>query len=395
MTMPSEPPDRRSASALALTRLPGCTHHRLGALLERWAYNPERAWAAVVAGDVDPALLGRSGGRQIVARWREVASTDDPGSSWQRLAVAQGIGLWLLGDDGYPPALVDDPDPPPVLFHRGCTAAIVPRRPTVAMVGTRRCTAYGTDVARELGRDLAGAGVSVVSGLALGIDGAAHEGALAALPSAAPPIGVVGSGLDVIYPPRHRSLWRRVAEVGILLSEAPPGSAPEPWRFPRRNRILAALADVVVVVESHASGGSLSTVRAAIDRGVSVMAVPGSVRSPSSAGTNRLLADGVAPVTEVDDILMALSLGGAPLLAAPEGGGLVAPETGADPVLSAVDWTPTATEDVLRRTGLSIAATTMALTRLEVSGQVRRRGGWWERVGTPGIGRDRGYTSST
>ncbi len=335
-------------------------------------------------------------------QWRRAAGRVDL-PAIDRRAAEVGASLWLRGDPRYPEALVEDPDPPAVLFAAGDAGALRTstgdRRPAVAVVGTRRCTSYGLDVARELGRDLAAAGVAVVSGLALGIDGAAHEGALAAGREAAP-VGVVGSGLDVVYPARHRSLWRRVAEAGLLLSEAPPGAEPEPWRFPRRNRILAGLADVVVVVESHASGGSLSTVRAAIDRGVQVMAVPGSVRSPSSSGTNRLLADGVAPVTEVGDVLVALSLEGA--VPALEGavpgrhrsdGGAVAGE--ADPLLEAVDWTPTATEEVLRRTGLSVGEAATALTRLEVRGLVRRRNGWWERVVPPAAPTDRGYTATT
>src|SRR5262249_15322114 len=157
---------------------------------------------------------------------------------------------------------------------RGSLAAL--DRPRVGLVGTRRCTPTGKSVARQLGRELAACGVAVVSGLAIGIDGCAHQGALAA--RAAPPVGVVGSRLDVVYPKSHRRLWDDVAAAGVLLSEAPLGAPPEPWRFPARNRILAALSDVVVVVESHAAGGSMHTVRAAVDRGIPVMAVPGSVR---------------------------------------------------------------------------------------------------------------------
>src|SRR5205823_12975808 len=125
---------------------------------------------------------------------------------------------------------------------------------------------------------------------------------------AAPVVGVVGCGLDVIYPPRHRQLWRQVAERGALLGEAPLGARPEPWRFPARNRILAALADAVVVVESHAAGGSNHTVAAAIDRSVPVLAVPGPVTSPASQGTNRLLAEGCHPATSADDVLVAIGL---------------------------------------------------------------------------------------
>jgi DNA processing protein len=401
--------DEVKAHALAVASLPGMNRHRLAKWLAAAGGDPVRAWR-VLAGPptLDLDLGSRLGppADRLVDRWRAVAGATDVHAAY-REARSLGIDLWLADAAGYPPALVDDPDPPPILFHRGGDAegavgargargapgGAGGRRAAVAIVGTRRSTAYGLDVARDLGRGLADAGVTVVSGLALGIDGAAHEGALAAGAGGAPPVGVVGSGLDVVYPRRHRLLWRRVAEAGVLLAEAPPGAPPEPWRFPQRNRILAGLADVVVVVESHASGGSMSTVRAAIDRGVTVMAVPGSVRSPSSAGTNRLLAEGVAPVTDVGDVLVALALEGA--ATAPR---LVAPAAGAgddDPVLAAVDWTPTATEEILRRTGLSVPDAATQLTRLEVRGLVRRRGGWWERIPSTGVAAEQGYTAST
>ena len=388
------------AWAVALATLPGCGQQRLRSVLHVGDHDPEAAWSAIVRGDRAQELadaVGR-GGANAVAAWRAASRSVDVERVW-RSVTDEGVGVWVERGDGYPAALADDPDPPPILFWRGDPQAL--EHPAVAIVGTRRCTAYGSDVARTLGRDLATAGVAVVSGLALGIDGAAHEGALAAghvdgrlvddddeptldlsptvTPDAGPPIAVVGSGLDVVYPPRHRALWHRVAEHGLLLTETPPRGAPEPWRFPRRNRILAALAQVVVVVESHATGGSLSTVRNAIDRGVTVMAVPGSVRSPASAGTNRLLADGAAPVTGVDDVLTALSLEGAFVAPAERREARVTGDDASSPVLAAVDWTPTATEDVLRRTGLSLGAAATELARLEVQGLVRRRGGWWER----------------
>ena len=407
-TLPAE------AFAVALAALPGCGQQRLHAVLRFHEHDAEAAWRSVRAGDHRDELAAAvgPGGGDVVARWCAAARTTDVERTWAGI-VDEGVGVWVERGAGYPPSLADDPDPPPILFWRGDPQAL--EHPAVAIVGTRRCTAYGADVARSLGRDLAAAGVAVVSGLALGVDGAAHEGALAAghvdgrlldvddiddcerspdgdavshaeVPDLGPPIGVVGSGLDVVYPPRHRALWHRVGDHGLLLTEAPLGASPEPWRFPRRNRILAALAKVVVVVESHARGGSLSTVRNAIDRGVTVMAVPGSVRSPSSAGTNRLLADGVAPVTSADDVLTALALEGVVLpvaspRAASNDGGRADDGDGADesPVLAAVDWTPTATEEVLRRTGLTLGAAATELARLEVEGRVRRRGAWWER----------------
>src|SRR5947208_8419119 len=252
---------------------------RLRELLARWT--PEAAWAAV--GDRGVAVLGR----------------------WEAYGEA-GVAVYVLGNDAYPIVLAEDHEAPAVLFSVGELAAA--DGPRGAIIGSGRCTRYGRDVAFDLGRDLARAGVRVVSGLALGIDGAAHLGALAAGDGAAPPVAVVGSGLDVVYPRAHARLWAHVAEAGVVLSEAPLGARPEAWRFPARNRILAALADVVVVVESHASGGSMHTVRAAEERGKLIMAVPGSVRNPASAGTNKLLSEGLPPARDTDDVLAAVAL---------------------------------------------------------------------------------------
>jgi DNA processing protein len=221
--------------------------------------------------------------------------------------------------------------------------------------------------------------VAVVSGLAAGIDGAAHEGALAG--GAAPPVGVVGSGLDVVYPRRHARLWERVAQAGVLLSEGPLGTRPEPWRFPARNRILVALADVLVVVESHPTGGSMHTVRAAEERGLPILVVPGPIRSRASSGTNQLLSQGCHPVCDAQDILTALSLrrasGPPPTLS------LVDPRTPPPdefaPVLEAVDWTPTAPETVLARTSGVPGRVSVALAWLEREGWVSADAGWWAR----------------
>jgi DNA processing protein len=240
------------AFAAALAALPGMGPARLATLLRRW--DPVTAWQRVLAGtavrprDVagacrpDPAAVGEG--------WRVRAAKTDVEAQWAA-QLEEGVDTWVCGRAGYPEALTADPEAPAVLFGKGRLAALEGRR--VAIVGTRNCTRYGRDVAFELGRDLSLHGVRVVSGLALGVDGAAHAGALAA--AVAPPVGVVGSGLDVVYPFRHRQLWSDVGRVGVLLSEAPLGARPEPWRFPVRNRIIAALAEVVVVVESFHTGG--------------------------------------------------------------------------------------------------------------------------------------------
>jgi DNA processing protein len=363
------------AFAAALAGLPGMGPARLAAILA--VDTPRRAWERVTVGegwshpDVLASLAPK--GADLLASWCRAVRGVDPAAVWQAIVDA-GVGVALSGSPGYPSALVGDVEPPAVVFHRGTPEAI--RGPRVAVVGTRRCTSTGAGVAWELGRDLAAGGVAVVSGLASGIDGAAHRGALAA--GGAPPIGVVGSGLDVVYPRHQGELWRAVASAGVLLSEAPLGARPERWRFPARNRIIAALADVVVVVESHRAGGSLHTVDEADRRGVDVMAVPGSVRSAASVGTNDLLAEGRAPVCSADDVLVALGLRPAGRRGRTEL--RPAPDPAEAPVLEAVGWQPTTLDQVALRTGLDLAALAPALDRLREAGWISQRGGWYERV---------------
>jgi DNA processing protein len=334
------------AFAAALAGLPGMGPARLVALLrDRSAM---QAWA--------------SAGRESAVSAAEVWAAHE----------AAGVAVHVLGSPSYPAALAADHEAPAVLFAQGDLTAI--DHPRVAIVGTRRCTHYGRDVARQLGRQLAEAGVTVVSGLALGIDGAAHQGALDV--EGAPPVAVVGSGHDVIYPRAHARLQRHVATRGVVLSEWPLGTRPEGWRFPSRNRILAALADVVVVVESHMAGGSRHTVEAANDRGRRILAVPGPITSPASAGTNRLLLEGCGPVTEVDDVLVALGLD---VTVAPTLDFRRRPEGDDAVVLAAVTWTPTNLDQIIARTGLRPGRVAVALAHLEEAGWLLASGGWWER----------------
>lgn len=290
---------------------------------------------------------------------------------------------WSMGcdDSGFPRSLADDPAPPARIYGLGDPALLADGRARVGMVGARKCTSYGRDLARQLGRELSGAGVSVVSGLALGIDGAAHEGALRA-DDGAPPIGVVASGLDVVYPPAHRRLWESVAQLGCLISESDLGTRPDPWRFPERNRIIAALSDIVVVVEAHPESGTRHTVDAAIARGVPVMAVPGPVGSRASQGANQLLREGCAPACDVDDVLTALGL--ERCATGPLFDRRPPPDPRDDVVLAAVDWAPTSLETLMRRTGFAPGELTAALYRLLAAGWTRCRDGWWERAAAPG-----------
>jgi DNA processing protein len=399
-------PDEAYAAALAT--LPGMGPARLSALLT--GRQPSEAWSHVRAGRTwsDADVLRALGPRadDLITRWRKEAESIDVPSVWFE-SEAAGVGVVLAGSAGYPAPLVGDVEPPAVLFHQGNLDLL--SGPRVAIVGTRRCSPTGTSVAFELGRDLSAAGVEVVSGLATGIDGAAHWGVLAAAghqcpttpnavassgldgpeaagpaTTAAPPVGVVGSGLDVVYPPRHRDLWAAVARTGLLLSEAPLGARPERWRFPARNRIIAALADLVVVVESHRRGGSLHTVDEADRRGVDVMVVPGSVRNPAATGSNELLAEGRAPVLSVDDVLVALGLGaGSSRPATGTTDRRPHPDPGDLAVLDALGWQPATLDDLVRRTGLALGRLAPALDRLEDAGWLARRGGWHERIPTP------------
>ena len=290
-------PTERGVHAAALASLPRATPRRLDRLLGK--QDPAKVWKKVETGQMAKWVAG-DGLHDV---WRDHACGTDLAAVAERL---ESLDAWVTtrASRQHPLALIYDIDPAPILFRRGRLPD--PFAPAAAIVGTRRCTPTGRSVAMELGSGLAAAGVTVVSGLALGIDGAAHRGALAA--DGAPVVGVVGSGLDVVYPRGNRDLWDAVAETGTLLGEAPLGAEPEGWRFPARNRLLAALADVVVVVESKRAGGSMHTVEEAIRREVTVMAVPGSVRNPAAEGTNLLLSEGCAPACSTEDVLVALEL---------------------------------------------------------------------------------------
>lgn len=363
------------AWAVALAGLPGMGPVRLLALL-RHATAPE-AWRMVIDGSwcdeprIVAAMRGDAGA--LATTWGRVAPSVDVREVW-RAHLELGVGVIALGSAAYPAALASDIEPPAVLFVRGDPGAIA--GPRVAIVGTRGASRYGRDLAFDLARQLAAAGVAVVSGLALGIDGAAHAGAVSA--DTAPPIAVVGSGLDVVYPRANASLWREVERRGVVVSEAPLGAPPEPWRFPARNRIIAALADVVVVVESRSTGGSMHTVTEAERRGKPVFAAPGPVRSATSAGTNRLLRDGAHVLCDADDVLVALGLSSA--LARPVADSRPEPDPDAAAVLDAVGWSPASLDEIAARVDRPLGALALALTRLCDLGWLAERSGWYERI---------------
>jgi DNA processing protein len=297
-----------------------------------------------------------------------------------RAAFAEAGVMSLCRHDPAHPRLLDElTDAPPVLFATGRVQAFEPLReePAVAIVGTRNPSPYGTEVAHSLGRGLGAAGVPVVSGLALGIDATAHRGCL---DGGGLPIAVLACGPDVVYPRRHRGLHRQIRERGLVLSELPPGMSPFRWSFPARNRIMAGLARMTVVVEAADPSGSLITSDFARDLGRSVAAVPGHVTSRVARGTNGLLRDGAIPITRPEDVLDELFGVGMrrvprPAAADPE------PD---DPllrrILHAAEHHHSVTE-IGAEARASAAEVRAALGRLEAEGYVVRRDlGGWERV---------------
>lgn len=359
---------------VALLALVGVGPIRLRWLLR--SAGPSRAWEKLVAGEYRPEAGGPVTA-EMLSGWRSAARAIDPAEHMAAIEAA-GVSVAVRGEVAYPAAVEAGADPPLVLFSTG-PAPVLDHQPTVAVVGTRRCTRYGYETARLVGRQLADAGVRVVSGLALGVDGAAHLGALEA--AAAPPVGVVASGLDVVYPRRHRRLWADVAAAGTLMSEACPGTQPERWRFPARNRIIVALSQAVVVVESHETGGSLVTAELAIDHDVPVYAVPGPVFSSSSAGTNRLLGDAGRPFRSVDELLVDLGIrtsGRSSSAGGPGASAALGPH--ALRVRDAFGWAAVTLDELVSRLDLSVDVVVSGLEELVNAGVVVERGGWFEQL---------------
>jgi DNA processing protein len=286
------------------------------------------------------------------------------------------------GDGDYPPALLELTDPPMCLFVRG---ALPNPRPAVAMVGARRCTPYGREAAETIAAGLGAAGVTVVSGAAVGIDAAGHRGALRA---GGPTVAVLGSGIDVDYPPRNAGLIERIATAGAVVSEYPPGIEARPHRFPARNRLVAALAQGVIVVEGAPGSGSLITVEFALDLGRDVMAVPGAITGPLSDVPHALIRDGAALIRGAGDVLETLGLAPARSPSSPKG----VPHPDREPAptgltederrfLELVPGTPATLDAVARSAGVDPARALRVLGALELRGLVTVDGGRYRRAG--------------
>jgi DNA processing protein len=290
---------------------------------------------------------------------RFAASFDE--RAFRAALEARGLRFLARSADAFPPLLRAIHDPPAGLFLRGAADVVLLSRPAVAVVGARSCSGYGRDVARRLGRELAAAGLVVVSGLARGIDALAHEGALEA---GGTTVAVLGCGIDRDYPAANRDLAARIAATGLVVSEYAPGVEPAPWRFPARNRIVAGLCVATVVVEARERSGALITADFAMEEGRDVFAVPGEITSALSAGTNGLLRAGATPLCAVGDVLDALGLEAAAKAGA------------ADPLL---DLLPASADELARATGRDAGELAARLAELELDGAVTIADGLYRR----------------
>ncbi len=356
--------DERQVAAAALVALPKMRPERLAKLSETW---PDPLGIVLAIRSEIAAEVLRDTVRdapRLVRQWRASLDLD----AAEALLTRRGTNVFVAGTEQFP---IDNEiaGRPSVLLAEGARPDAL-ARPRVAVVGTRAATPPGLADAYELGGVLAHAGVTVVSGLAIGIDAAAHLGALDAH---GPVIGVLGTGLDVVYPRRHDILHRRVREQGLLISEYRHGTGPHQMRFPQRNRIIAGLADIVVVVEATQTGGARITAQCAIDNGRDVCAYPGSRRNPSARGSNELLRDSAHLVLDPDDVLGVLGL---------TPGDRRTPATVAVPgtldehaVLTALGGEPATVDEITARSGLSPGITAVAVAGLVRAGLIRRANG--------------------
>lgn len=338
--------------------------------------------------DSSATALGRLVPRDVAARLAAPAQPDVQATidNALRMLAQPGHHLLTLADDGYPASLFDTGDPPIVLYVRGNPQLL--RQPAVAIVGARNATEGGKDNARAFARHLAGRGWTIVSGLARGIDAAAHEGALQAGADGGGTVAVLACGLDITYPRQNAALAEAVAAGGALVTEYPPGTPALPFRFPDRNRLVAALARGVLVVEAASQSGSLGTARLAAECGREVFAIPGSIHAPLSRGCHALIRQGAKLVEQGRDIEEELTRTGAMPAAAlsfdePSGAARPAPARGAgrmlkDPtvgrVLAALGYDPAGADQLCRRSGLDFSRVAAILTELELNDVIQRLG---------------------
>ena len=334
-----------------------------------WQQTPS-AWASVVGRRVAEAMAAPDNEGPALAQ-----------STWEWLqADPESRAVVTLGDEDYPGALLQTEDPPCLLYVTGRIGRLRHLQATqaLAIVGSRNPTPQGRLNAQAFGRSLAQAGLTVVSGLALGVDGAAHEGALdGAAAGQLATIAVVGTGLDRVYPKQHLPLAHRISQHGLILSEYPLGTPPRPENFPRRNRIISGLSQGTLVVEAALESGSLITARQALEQGREVFAIPGSIHSPQSKGCHALIRQGAKLVESAQDVLEELRLPD-PFAQVPLALNNPAPATG---LLALLGHEPVGLDALQARSGLDTASLQAELLDLELAGQVERlAGGLFQRL---------------
>jgi len=349
------------AAWLTLARTPGLSPTAVRILLER----NQSAEAALAAG---PKAWREAG---VPAEAVEALSVPDRGriEADRRWFTSPDRHLVTLTGEDYPPLLQELSDPPIAFFVEGDPAVLL--EPQLAIVGSRNPTVDGKETAEAFARTLAACGLTITSGLALGIDGAAHRGALAGLGRT---IAVLGSGPDVVYPPGHAELAREIARTGALISEFPPGTPPRRDNFPRRNRLISGLALGTLVVEASDRSGSLITARLATEQGREVFAIPGSIHNPMAHGCHRLIREGAKLVEKAQDILEELGPLAGVRAEAPVPGQSVAPEA-PDPeyegLLASLGYEPVSIDTLVRRAGLTAEVVSSMLLILELRGDVQ------------------------
>ena len=360
MPKPTATPPEELKYWTAFSRIPGIGRVRFSAILQRFGRLSE-AWHAG-ASDLRAAGLEAHVVRKIASERPKI----DPDADLEGLAK-HDVRALTWDDDAYPALLKEIDDPPPVLYVRG---ELQPSDEwAVSVVGTRRPTPYGRQAAEEISYQLASNRICVVSGLARGVDGIAHR---AALQAGGRTIAVLACGLDIVYPPEHAKLSREIAENGALVSEYPLGIQPRGDYFPRRNRIMSGMSLGVLVVEGDPKSGAMITAKFATEQNREVFAVPGSIFSPQSRGTNDLIQDGAKLVRKVDDVLEELNLTQAPQQM--EMKELIpATDTEAD-LLRHITKEPVHIDEVCRESGLPVSTVSSILAMMELKGLVRQMG---------------------
>jgi DNA processing protein len=346
---------------VAFSLVKGIGAVRFQALLDYFG-DPQIAWGAPTGALRDIGLS-----EKVIENLVNVRSSVDLDRIWDQIE-SKGISILIQSDQGYPQHLKELNQPPPVLYTQG--DLIADDVWAIAIVGTRRVTAYGRQVAEDIAGGLARNGLTIISGLARGVDSIAHQ---AALNAGGRTIAVLGSGIDRIYPPENRELAEKIVAHGALISEYFPGTAPEASNFPQRNRLISGLSMAVIVIEAGQSSGALITASFAADQGREVFAVPGNINSPASMGTNRLILDGAHPVLSVDQVLETLEL---KKVSAHQTARIVLPGDAIEAqLLETLGEEPLHVDEITNRTEIPVEKVTATLALMELKGMVRQVGG--------------------